>query len=138
MEEFTALVTIDQQITEKKATLAEAQAKIDALKIELKLEEIKAELDQLNTKREELAIAAAPILSEIGKCEFEGYEFRVQRGAVSVQMKDKIDLKKIPPQFVRTKLEPDKNAIKKASPSEIEAFATLVKAPDKITYTLAN
>lgn len=122
----------------KKATLVEYQAKIDALKIELNFEAIKAELEQLNAEREELAIAAAPMLSEIGKCEIGGYNFWVKQGAVSAQMKDEIDLKQIPAKFIRTKLEPDKVAIKKAPPEEIEAFATLVKAPDKITYTLAN
>ena len=106
--------------------------------IELGIEAKKAELEVLETQQDEIAIAGAVILSEVGTISLDGQiEFVIKKGRRSVQMKPGVDLKQLPAKFVTTTLAPNKNSILAAKPEELAAiayFAEVIKGADKLTY----
>ena len=134
MEELTRILDLDREIADKKTAMSAAQAKIDALKIELGIEQLKTEVLELSAQKEEAEILAAALLSEVKTLEFSGVQFKVKKGSKSVRLKENFDIDTIPDRFVRIKKEPDKNAMKKAKPADIAAFAEIVVSPDKVTY----
>jgi hypothetical protein len=134
MEELQKILDLGDKIAQKKAELAAAQAKIDLLKIELGIEDLKAEIEALTTQKEETEISVASMFSDANEVEFSGFTWKIQKGSKSVKLADDINLDVIPEKFVRIKKEPDKIAMKKASPTELTGFAEIVTAPDKITY----
>lgn len=134
MEELQEILDLGDKIARKKAELASAQAKIDLLRIELGIEDLKAEIAALTTQKEETEILAASMFSDVNEVEFSGFTWKIQKGSKSVKLADDINLNAIPEKFVRIKKEPDKIAMKKASPTELAGFAEIITAPDKITY----
>jgi hypothetical protein len=134
MEELQEILDLGDRIAEKKAELATAQAKIDLLKIELGIEDLKSEIAALTTQKEKTEILVASMFSDVNEVEFSGFIWKIQKGSKSVKLADDINLDAIPEKFVRIKKEPDKVAMKKASPTELAGFAEIVAAPDKITY----
>ena len=140
MKELIEILSLDKQIAEKSAILKKNKAQIDIAVIELSrelgMEDLKSEIDDLKICLEESLSCGALMFEEVKKIDWEGYEFKIKKGVPLVQMKEGVDLTKIPEKFVRTKLEPDKNAIKKAPLKEIEVFASIEVSPDKLVYKL--
>lgn len=138
MEELQEILDLGDKIAEKKAELATAQAKIDLLKIELGVEDLKTEIEALTSQKEEMEISVASMFSGVNEVEFSGFTWKIKKGSKSVKLAENINLDAIPEKFVRIKKEADKTAMKKASPAELTGFAEIITAPDKITYKMTK
>lgn len=138
MKELQEILDFGDKIAEKKTALASAQAKIDLLKIELGIEDLKAEISSLTAQKEEAEILVASMFSDVKELEFAGFTWKIQKGSKSVKLAENINLDAIPEKFVRIKKEADKLAMKKAPPSELAGFAEIITAPDKITYKMTK
>lgn len=139
MEDLLEFVAFCDQINQKEAEMRSLLAKVDLFKIELGIEILKAEIDELKLKKDDMAIAGASLLSEVGKVEVEGIKFKVEKGRESVQMKEGVDLASLPPELVTIALSPNKNAIKKVAkkdPELVSNFAEIVVGPDKLSYSV--
>ena len=103
MEELQEILHLGDKIAEKKAELASAQAKIDLLKIELGIEDLKNEIAALTTQKEETEISVASMFSDVKELEFAGFTWKIQKGSKSVKLAENINLDAIPEKFVRIK-----------------------------------
>lgn len=119
MEEFDRILELERLIAAENAAIAEHKKRLLVLEME----------------QEKLRIESTPLLSEVGKMQYQGFGWSIQKGRPSAELKQDIAIESLPEQFVRKS--PNKVEILKVyrqNPEMVSAFADILVSPDKITF----